>query len=1390
MRVLEHGGRRIPPPPFKGRGSPALNIMKCERCNFENPPGFRFCGNCGDSFNKICPNCTYENIQAAKFCNHCGAVLVNLCPQCRADNPQSARFCSECGFQLDKVCAECNTINPLYAKYCNLCSKELPELTIAEMPATSPSFRIFSSAALSPSVSFHQRLFRPPIGQPVQKPTTPPVEEKVPPPSPAQEEVQPPLERSEIPKIGAETTPPPEAKPEETKPEIEAEVAGTPKPSEPVEEVAEPTEDAGMLSKLEDYIPPALRDMIYATKGKIEGERKIVTTIFSDVSGFTALSEKYTDEPEEIQHVINECLKRQIDEVYKLEGIPDKVVGDEVMALFGAPITHENDAERALMAAMNMRDIVTSYGEEIALQLDVHIGINTGKVSVGSIGGQKLLNYTVMGDPVNLASRIEHIAEAGEIVVGELTYKLTKALFDFEPPRFVEVKGKTGQQPIYELIGPKENPESTRGIEGLTSSMVGREDKMELLKTCLEKARSADFQIASLIGEAGLGKSRLKREFHKQLDDDFTWIEGRCLSHTQHAAYSVFLSAIKSQFGVGELDAEAEIREKITTGVVELFDGNSEISPTEEILPYIFELMSVKLSDTEAQKVEYLQEEPEELQKQTFAAIRHILMQTLKKGPVVLALEDLHWIDHVSYELIIFLMENLIGTSTLLLCVYRPEKYDEIGDHLCLQLSNIASERFSEQYTEISLKPLSQEHMQVILDSMLNLEDNEESQNLKNMILDKAEGNPFYLEEVIRSLIEDLFLQREEGSNRHVLVESVEDIDVPVGVQAVVKARIDRIQGDPKYTLQRASVIGRIFPYSILNGISPQELNIDENLQKLFRLELVELYENSSEPEYNFQHILTYDTTYDSIIARTKREWHGLVGNYLLSSYPEDTHDIHLDQIVYHYQNSDDVEHAATYLVKAGQKAQHLNSKEDAIAYYSDALDRIPKSSSDVPEIHCPESWRIRLPAYNGLGDVYKLSGEAEKALENYTKFLECSLPSNADARSHPEHRGMTSPDIAEARAAVHRKMGEIYEKSDHEMALEQYKTGLAELDGNSDSPEIARIYTDIGYIYYLEANYTDAMQMYMQALGQLEDTEHYYAQALVYKKLGIMMQQGQSDYDSAIKYYEQSRAILERFNAEVDLATLYNNFGELYRERGDREQAHLYFQRSLQEREKLGDINGMMLSYISIGTFYGNTGEYEDAQNFLEKGLEIAERINNVRKIGESNLNIAAMYLRWEKFEQAIEHLERCLPIFEEMNFTIGVASCLANIGDAYYGLGNLDEALEYQNRALEMGQQLNIPRIIGHVCHNIGRIYLKKQDYDAAIEQFQKVLETVTEEKDLLGKVYSDLGKAYFGNGNLEAARESLSKAEAIFKELDDTAELEKVKEIQIKCQVTSDE
>jgi len=1312
--------------------------MKCRICNFKNPPGFKFCGSCGDSLSRLCSNCNHENIQQAKFCNHCGAILANLCPNCRTDNPKSATFCSECGMPLGKVCSECRTINPLHANYCNSCGTSLTEIVIAAAPSVQRESAQFIRPVIQPPKA--PEVFVP--QQTITKAPEPEVAEQGPEAEiPDKTQVEQPVLETSTQKAQVEIPP-------------TAEVT-TPREDKPPEE-EEPEGDYDRLKMLEDYIPPALREELYTYRGKIEGERKLVTIVFSDVSGFTAISERYADEPEEMQRIINGCLKREIDEVYKLEGIPDKVVADEVMALFGAPITHENDTERAIQAAMAMRKAAINYGNEIGIPLDVHIGINTGKVSIGSIGGSKLLNYTAIGPTVNLASRLEHEAKLGEIVVGELTYKLTKAKFDFEPPRYAELKNITGEQPIYKLIGPKKHPENVRGIAGLISPMVGREIEFETLMACAKKAMAGDFKLVSITGEAGLGKSRLKRELENKLSDEVIWIEGQCQSHTEHVAYSIFLSAMKSHFGVTGLNTEEEIKNKITNGITELFSEDSEISPEEEILPYIFNLMPVKLSDKQSEKIKYLQENPEELQKQTFAAIKHILMQAVKQSPIVLALEDLHWLDEVSYELILFLMDNLAGTPTLLLNIYRPEVYDApgTGDRLCWKLGTTTKEKFGDdKYTEVRLGRLPEEKMELILDSMLNLEDTQDSCDLKEMILHKAEGNPFYLEEVIRTLIEDVVIQPEEGGNGYVIIlDGIEDIDVPVGVQSVVRARIDRVRGTPKRTLQHASVIGRSFPYNILEYISPQDNNLNEDLDRLINLELLEKLMNGPELEYNFRHVLTYETVYDSIIVSKKKELHGLVGNYLREHHPEE---VYLDQIAYHYKLSNQTDKAVNYLIKAGKKAQDLYSKSDAIDYYSDALQRMQEMSEDTS--------RMQMIAHEGLGDIYGLDGQFDVALDNYARVLE-----------HPQP--------PESIAVVFRKAGEMYQKKgDNATALEQYQAGLAELDGEARSPEAARIFTDIGYIYYLDGKYPEAIQMNTQALEAVEGTEHYYIQALVYKNLGNVMY-AQTDYDRTIEYWEKSRGIFERFNAGIDLAKLYNNFGELYMKKGDNEKALFYFQNSLDEKEKLGDVDGLIASYDNYGKLYRSMGEFDKSLKSYQKALEIAERIGNVRRIGFINNNLAAMYINRNEFEKAIEHLENCLIIFEKINHTMGLAYSLGNIGDAHCELGNLDKAIEYQNKALEVGKQLNDPILDSSVYHNIGKIYLRKQDYDTTINYFRKALE-ISEEKEFretAGNAHRDLGKAYLGKGNVDKARTHLNKAIEIFKKLGNDMKVEKIKEI----------
>ncbi|HIE27614.1 TPA: tetratricopeptide repeat protein, partial [Candidatus Poribacteria bacterium] len=869
-----------------------------------------------------------------------------------------------------------------------------------------------------------------------------------------------------------------------------------------------------------------------------------------------------------------------------------------------------------------------------------------------------------------------------------------------------------------------------------------------------EVFRLMGLQIASIIGEAGLGKSQLKRELKESLSsEEILWIEGQCQSHTEHVAYSVFLSAINSLFGVTELDTTEKIKDKITNGIMELFGEDS--GPDEEILPYVLHLMPVKLDDKQEEKIKYLQEDPEELQKQTFAAIKNILMQLVKRSPLVLALEDLHWIDEVSYELILFLMDNLTETPTLLLNVYRPEIYGDFGasDRLCQKIGVVAQEKFGDdKYTEVRLGRLPRDDMELILDSMLNLEETQDSRDLKDMILTKAEGNPFYLEEVIRKLIEDIVIQPEEGGNGYVIVGNIEDIDVPLGVQAVVRARIDRVRGTPKRTLQCASVIGRLFQRRILEYISPQDNNLDRDLDKLIDLELIDKLQNGSELEYNFLHILTYETAYDSIIVRRKRELHGLIGA-CLEEYYEAEIEAHLDHLAYHYRRSDKTDKAVNYLVAAGKKAQNLYSKSDAIDYYSNALRLIPQMSEDVLP--------MKMIAHEGLGDVYGLAGQFDSALNHYAEVLKDSQP-------------------PESTAVIHRKMGDIYrKKGDNAMAIEQYQAGLVELDDKVKSPEGARILTDIGYIYYLDGKYSEAIQMHNQALEAVEGTENYYVQALVYKNLGNVMFE-HADFDQTIEYWEKSREILERFNAGIDLAKLYYNFGELYVRRGDNEKALFYFQLCLKEREKLGDVNGLITPYDGCGRIYRSMGEFDKALDFFEKGLEIAQRVGNARMIGIINHNIASMYLSWQKFEKAIEHQKLCLPIFEAQNLPKPLSYCFANIGLAHCELGNLDEAVEYQNKALEMGKQLDDPFFVSSVYHCIGRVYLKKQDYDRAIDYFHNALE-ISEDKEFLetsGESHRDIGKAYLGKGDIEEARTHLNKAVEFFEKLGNTSEIEKIK------------
>ena len=1307
--------------------------MRCHQCDSENPTGFRFCGYCGISLRKVCPNCNYENFQKAKFCNRCGTTVGNLCPNCRSDNPPDARFCSECGYQLDKVCIECNTINPLYAKFCNVCGKELPE-TILQLPAT-------EQASTAQQIT--------PFVQPKKAPDIP-----------------------KPPQV-SETTPPTITPPEgETSPTTEVVVPRSDETEEqpsvlPDSVVAEepPHEDVGKLRELEKYIPDALLHEIYSTGKKIEGEIKTVTMIFSDLSGYTAISEKFgEDDPDELQRILHECLHRQSLCVYELGGIVDKIVGDELMALFGAPIAHENGPELAIAAAMKMRESVIHYAEEVEIPLDVHIGINTGRVMVGSIGGQKLLNYTVVGDPVNLAARIEGIAQAGEIVVGELTYKLTNAVFDFErTPEKVTLKNKKEPQYLYKLIGDKEQPESKRGIKGLTAEMIGRDKEMTALSACAEVAFASKTQMLSIIGEAGLGKSRLKREFKDKVGDKVVWIEGRCFTHTQNSAYSLFIDAIKLQFGLRSADTEEEMKNKLQTGVSELFTEEYNISPTHDILPYLFHLMSLKLDDEMEREFSALFEDAEHFQKQAFVAIKDLFQQLAKNKPLVLALEDLHWVDNLSLNLILFLLDKMMDSPTFFPCIYRPEVEDA-----CWQLGVTAKKGFSQNYSEIVLEKLSEEDTRRLLDVLLPLDETEESNKLKELLLSKADRNPFYLEEVIRTLLDEKLVEQTSGG-KYVVMSEISDIDVPVGVEAVVRGRIDRLsssQDGAKETLLLASVVGREFERKILAEISAENANLNDHLERLVNLRLIEKNSvNDAEEKYSF-HTLTYDIIYDSIPKRVRRELHGQVGDCMEKIYPEHLHRDKLEIIANHYKLSDNHEKAAIYSIKSAHRARLMYNNDVAIESYNHALERMEKIVGDATELSDGEGQngfaQMKAETYGGLADVYRATSKFEDALSNYQKALEFC-------------------EALEIRAAIYRKMGDIYEKSDYDTAEEHYRLGLDELKEKPDSPEIPRLYNGIAFIHFRRGNHPEMVKMCEDALEMLNGMPDYVTIAMVRKNMAIASF-STGDIAKAHENIDMSVQMADRTNDKMLLAQLYVTKGTIYERTGHLDDSIKDYESSLKLREELGDINGQATAMNSLGIAYTRKAEYDKAADYISDALNIAQDVGDVRLMGDSHVNLAIVYRYMKEYDKALEHYQNGLAKLEEIGNARNIAITTGNIADIYYKMGNLDDAEQYQLKAIKMAEELAIKQIQPHQYHNLGEIQLAKGDTQDAMESFKVALGFAEElsDKQSIGSAYMGMGKVCIETSDSKLATEHLNKAIEQYEAAGAKAALEEAQEL----------
>lgn len=686
------------------------------------------------------------------------------------------------------------------------------------------------------------------------------------------------------------------------------------------------------VAPLRQQLVELRRTTASSTSPALTGERKLVTVMFADVSGFTALAE--TMDPEAVRDLMNACFERLVPIVEKYKGTVDKFMGDGIMVLFGAPVVHENDPERALRTALEMAEALAGFNAENSTGLGLHFGINTGLVIAGGLGTRERQQYTVMGDAVNVASRLEAVSERGEILVGPDTYRLTAPLFEFETLEPVVVKGKAEPLPIYRLVAPKAVPEAVRGIAGLQSPLVGREVEFRVLSEAVERLQAGVGGIVTLVGEAGLGKSRLVAELRKQTLERVSeaasatpsvqWVEGRCLSFGTSIAYLLWLDVLRGLLGVMSEDSPTAVRDLLRERV-----GAWCPDQFEEVYPFLSWLMSLR-PETEVEVAAH-ELDGEQLKTGVFRAIEILLEGAARQKPLLVVCEDLHWADPTSIDVLKSLLELPGRVPLLLLCVFRPEKA-----HGCWQVKEAAAQHDRLFHTDLRLAPLSAGDSQTLIRNLLYTE--ALPPELRDRILGSAEGNPFYVEEIIRSLMDGGAIAWDSDVGRWEAIRDVTEIAIPDTLQGVLVARIDRLQEETKRVLQLASVIGRVFFYRVLATIARDEQDLEEHILRLEHDEMIRERAREPELEYIFKHHLTQEAAYNGLLKKERQLFHRRVAQTLETLFPEQREE-QIGLLAFHWDRAGDPKKATEYLLRAGDMARTAYAHQEAIDYYQRALE-------------------------------------------------------------------------------------------------------------------------------------------------------------------------------------------------------------------------------------------------------------------------------------------------------------------------------------------------------------------------------------------------------------------------------------------------------------------
>ena len=1039
------------------------------------------------------------------------------------------------------------------------------------------------------------------------------------------------------------------------------------------------------LAKIQRYLPQGLSEKILSQRNRIEGERKQVTVMFCDMEGYTSLTEKLG--PEEAYSMMDQVYEILIHKVHDYEGTVNELTGDGIMALFGAPIALEDAPQRAIRSALAIHREMSKFSDQLKSESKIHlikmrIGIHTGPVVVGTLGNDLRVEFKAVGDTVNLASRMESLAEPGTTFVTEDTFKLTEGFFRFEALGEKQIKGKEEPIKVYQVIAPstRRTRFDVSAERGLTP-LVGRERELELLLDGFERAKSGKGQAFSILSEAGVGKSRLLYEFRKTIvNQDITFLEGKCLSYSRGVAYHPVIDILKSNFDIHEGEGDQEIREKVKRGLRLI--GVDEPST----LPYLLELLSVKDSG-----IDQISMSPEAKKDRIIEAIKRIVLRGSEIRPLVMAFEDLHWLDKSSEDVLRSHLESIPGSRVLLIFTYRPEFVHTWGA--------------KSYHNQLTLHRLSNRESLEMVTSILGTREIERT--LEELILEKTEGVPFFIEEFIKSLKDLKIIERKEDVYR--LTKDAQQLTIPSTIQDVIMARVDSLPEGAKEVLQTGSVIEREFSYQLINRvIGLPEKELLSHLSVLKDSEL--LYERGIYPQSNyiFKHALTREVVYDSILAKRKKKFHEEIGNAIEGLYKDNLSELY-EVLAEHYFLSENYSESAEYSKLAGRKAEKTASLIDAIIHTKKrvaSLERLPQTD-----------------------DVQKQIIDARVALGLYMAQMNYN---------------------AEAKEAIDPVV---------DLAIRHdYKRRLCQ------------IYTIIGpYYCFVEENYSEAFKAFEKALKISEEVKDILTSVLASFWFGCALGFN-CEFEKASNYFKRSLDINLAAKNLWGIAVMKSVLAYFsYYLHGKIDLGFQTTQEAVRIAEESGDIYSKAMAYANYGVSCYGKGLLEEAEKHLLKGLEFCERINFHAWNGCARLHLGETYFEMGDFLRSKEHYEKASWLLENIRSFPSWAN-FGKVGLARSKVMNKEKDLDLES-LYAYSRNNKVKAIEGWIQRYIGEILLNidDQNISRAENWILNAIEADQRNRMMLnlGKDYALYADLFNRKGDRSKARENLGKAIEIFKE-----------------------